>query len=355
VLVASRKRHSLGLLPERTNGDGNSNRKHHERDPALRRDCLRAPMTRLFMKVDLHAGRWMLRQVTHERTPVDVICQMELTAALVGGDLPSWSQRQWADRWKCSTWKVRKMVDAVALHYPHQTVAAGYQTPANGYANTLCECFPHLRSLPPNKDQTKPNKNQTTCALPIIKEEEVEVEVEKQPAAQAPAPVSPPKAKSPKAIEAEQGLACLRTLRAELHQAATGKRHTASWGKGAAGKVLASKVTRLLAECREREIQVEPLACLEALARWVYGAPGADWLRSRSSPLVDALGGNALTRASRVDDALAWVAGGQAKSRPIKSRGKPGQGWLDKLSEKQDGPERHIVNEPTHLLGESNA
>ena len=165
--------------------------------------------------------------------------------------------------------------------------------------------------------------------------------------------MSTPKAKSPKALEAEQGLACLRTLRGELHHAATGKRHTANWGKGAAGKVLARKIARLLDECRGREL--DPLPCLEALARWVYGAPGADWLRSRSSPLVDALGGNALTRASRVDDALAWVAGGQVESRPTKSKGKPGQGWLDKLSEKQDGPERRIVNESTNLFGESNA
>jgi len=146
------------------------------------------------------------------------------------------------------------------------------------------------------------------------------VEVREQQGAQAPAPVSAPKVKSPKALEAEQGLACLRTLRGELHHAATGKRHTANWGKGAAGKVLSRKVARLLDECRGREL--EPLPCLEALARWVYGAPGADWLRSRSAPLVDALGGNALTRASRVDDALAWVAGGQAKSRPTKSKGR---------------------------------
>ena len=179
------------------------------------------------------------------------------------------------------------------------------------------------------------------------------VEVREQQGAQAPAPVSAPKVKSPKALEAEQGLQCLRTLRGELHQGATGKRHTANWGKGAAGAVLSRKVSRLLDECRGREL--DPLPCLEALARWVYGAPGADWLRSRSAPLVDALGGNALTRASRVDDALAWVAGGQAKSRPIKSGGKPGQGWLDKLSEKQDGPERRVVNQPTHLFGDSNA
>lgn len=178
------------------------------------------------------------------------------------------------------------------------------------------------------------------------------VEVREQQGAQAP-PVSAPKVKSPKALEAEQGLACLRTLRGELHQGATGKRHTANWGKGAAGAVLSRKVARLLDECRGREL--DPLPCLEALARWVYGAPGADWLRSRSAPLVDALGGNALTRASRVDDALAWVEGGQAKSRPIKSGGKPGQGWLDKLSEKQDGPERRVVNQPTHLFGDSNA
>ena len=145
-------------------------------------------------------------------------------------------------------------------------------------------------------------------------------EVREQQGAQAPARVSTPRVKSPKAIEADQGLACLRTLRGELHQAATGKRHTANWGKGAAGKVLSRKIARLLDECRGREL--DPLSCLEALARWVYGAPGADWLRSRSSPLVDALGGNALTRASRVDDALAWVAGGQPKSRPTKSKGR---------------------------------
>ena len=117
--------------------------------------------------------------------------------------------------------------------------------------------------------------------------------------------------------------------------------------------MLGRKVARLLDECRGREL--DPLPCLEALARWVYGAPGADWLRSRSSPLVDALGGNALTRASRVDDALAWVAGGQSKSRPTKSGGKPGQGWLDKLSEKQPRQERHIVNESTNLFGDPNA
>ena len=173
------------------------------------------------------------------------------------------------------------------------------------------------------------------------------VEVREQQAAQAPAPVSAPKAKSPKAIEAEQGLACLRTLRGELHQAATGKRHTANWGKGAAGAVLGRKIARLLDECRGREL--DPLPCLEALARWVYGAPGADWLRSRSSPLVDALGGNALTRASRVDDALAWVEGGQPKSSPNKSRGKPSQreSFSDRLKRQGQEQNMRVINGPT--------
>ncbi len=179
-----------------------------------------------------------------------------------------------------------------------------------------------------------------------IKKEEGKKE-EEQPAAQAHAPVSTPKAKSPKAIEAEQGLDCLRTLRGELHQGATGKRHTANWGKGAAGKVLARKVARLLDECRGREL--DPLPCLEALARWVYGAPGADWLRSRSSPLVDALGGNALTRASRVDDALAWVEGGQSKISPTKSKGRtrpqdePPSAWDSCLTETTE-TERTVIN-----------
>ena len=285
-------------------------------------------------------ARWMLRKVTYTETPPDAVCQMELAAALIGGDLPSWSQRQWADRWCCSTWKVRKVVDVVAKHYPNTN-----QTDANRYPNTLRQCFPHLSTQPPTKTKRRPNADQTTCALPITKE--VEVEVEKQQAAQAPAPVSTPKAKSPKALEAEQGLACLRTLRGELHQGATGKRHTANWGQGAAGAVLARKVSRLLDECRGREL--DPLPCLEALARWVYGAPGADWLRSRSSPLVDALGGNALTRASRVDDALAWVAGGQSKSSSIKSKGRtrpqdePPSAWDSCLTETTE-IERTVIN-----------
>ena len=294
-----------------------------------------------FVKVDLSAVRWMLRQVTYDSTPPDAVCQMEITAALVAGDLPSWSHREWATRWHCSPWKVRKHAEAVANQYPTTD-----QPRTNQYPTTLRQCFPHLSAPPVTKSNHGPTKDQPTNAR-IPYEKKSRVEGEKQQAAQAPARVSTPKVKSPKALEAEQGLECLRTLRGELHQGATGKRHTANWGKGAAGAVLARKIARLLDECRGREL--DPLPCLEALARWVYGAPGADWLRSRSSPLVDALGGNALTRASRVDDALAWVAGGQVESRPTKSGGRtrpqdePPGAWDACLTETTE-TERIVIN-----------
>jgi len=307
-------------------------------------------MTTLFVKVALDDALWVLDNVRYTERPPDARCTLELTAAMMDGRLHRYTQRAWAARWNCSRGKVRSIASKVAATcWPvHQWTTQG--PPKDQWGTTLGQSFQHLTTQGGTTQGPPKDHSVTYARASSIKKEEGKKE-EEQPAAQAP--VYTPKSKSPKAMEADQGLACLRTLRGELHQGATGKRHTANWGKGAAGAVLSRKVARLLDECRGREL--DPLPCLEALARWVYGAPGADWLRSRSAPLVDALGGNALTRASRVDDALAWVEGGQAKSSPIKSGGKPGQGWLDKLSQKQDGPERRVVNQPTNLFGDSNA
>ena len=276
-------------------------------------------MTTLFVKVALDDALWVLDNVRYTERPPDARCTLELTAAMMDGRLHRYTQRAWAARWHCSRGKVRSIASKVAATcWPvHQWTTQG--PPKDQWGTTLGQSFQHLTTQGGTTQGPPKDRPVTYARASSIKKEEGKKEEEQQ-GAQAPASVSTPKAKTPKALEAEQGLECLRTLRGELHQAATGKRHTANWGKGAAGKVLARKIARLLDECRGREL--DPLPCLEALARWVYGAPGADWLRSRSSPLVDALGGNALTRASRVDDALAWVAGGQVESRPTKSKGR---------------------------------
>ena len=310
-----------------------------------------------FAKVDLDAARWMLRRTTYTETPPDAICQLELAAALVGGDLPSWSHREWADRWHCSPWKVRKHAEAVANQYPTTD-----QPRTNQYPTTLRQCFPHLSTPLPTKTNQKPTRNQPTNArLPYEKKRE-EVEVEEQQAPQA-APddlqelsdlSKALKAEpSPKQVETDQGIACLRTLRDEYLRG-QGKK-ASSWGKA---KGTQKRVGRFLTECRARadELEATPLEALEALGRWVFGAPDAQWLRQRSSPLEQALGGPAgddSTRMARAKDALAWVAGGQSAAAKPPQRREKQTGWLDRLSEKQTGAPagRTVINQPLQIVG----
>jgi hypothetical protein len=186
-------------------------------------------------------------------------------------------------------------------------------------------------------------------------ENEERLEVREQQTAQAPDVSLPtePKKLSPTQQQTADGIACLQTLRGD-YLTSKGKR-ASSWGKA---KGTQTRVARFLMECRrnEKELGATPLETLEALGRWVFGAPGAQWLRDGSTPLEKALGGpvkDDSTRKARALDALAWVKGGQSKSGPPKSsRGKP-EHWSVQLAREQAGetPERINITPESRLFG----
>ena len=112
--------------------------------------------------VDTDAIRWMLRNVKHAESPPDAVCLMELAGALVIGELPSMTQREWSQRWKCGRGKVRRIASKVADHY---------RTSNEHYRTTLTECFPHLtRANEPTPNTTGPIRARS------FKEEEKEGE-----------------------------------------------------------------------------------------------------------------------------------------------------------------------------------
>jgi hypothetical protein len=159
---------------------------------------------------------------------------------------------------------------------------------------------------------------------------------------------------SPKQLETAQGIACLRTLRDE-HLRGQGKK-ASSWGKA---KGTEKRVGRFLSECRARqeELDAEPLACLEALGRWVFDAPAAEFWRRLPSPLEKVLGGKAnddCDRMARAKEALAWVAGGQSTTpEPKPRRGKP-EHWSVQLAREQAEAaerERTVITPDPRLFG----
>lgn len=100
--------------------------------------------------VDTDAIRWMLRNVKHSECPPDAVCMMELAGALVIGELPSMTQREWSERWHCGRGKVRRIASKVADHY---------RTTNEHYRTTLLESFPHLtRTNGPAANTTGPTR-----------------------------------------------------------------------------------------------------------------------------------------------------------------------------------------------------
>lgn len=305
-----------------------------------------------FAKVPIDPARWMLRNVVHDSTPPDAVCILELTTALVAGDLPSWSQREWGRRWKCSTSRVRRIVDLVAEQYPNTT-----QTGPEQYANTLRECFPHLMARKRTASEQHPNTTQTTRARSSLRERDGEEEEENNrelsapPVASEPAaaptekPSPTPKPKSKRDAEAEQGVAVLEALRAEHHQAATGTKPRGAWATGKVGKDKRAKVKRYLQEIREAEVG-DPLAVLEAVGRWVYLAQRADWLRERSDPLASMLGGKPTTRHSRTLEALDWSEGKSPIRKPSAAPRSQQGGFQARLRAMRSDaqPERVVIN-----------
>ena len=169
----------------------------------------------------------------------------------------------------------------------------------------------------------------------------------------APEPKPPPKKPTARDQEAQDGLECLRTLRGELHEQAMGRKPRPAWATGDAGKALTKRVARFLGEVRAGEVHPEPLQALEALARWAYQAPRANWLRQGPDPLNQALGGKAndpASRMGRAEEALAWIAGGQRTQPRARGSGGGGSGcdWRDKRDAQAETARlpRRRVNQP---------
>ena len=253
-----------------------------------------------FAMVDTDAIRWMLRNVQHAESPPDAVCLMELAGALVIGELPSMTQREWSQRWKCGRGKVRRIASKVADHY---------RTTNEHYRTTITECFPHLtRVNEPALNTTGPIRARS------FKEEEKEKEATaRQPKAAGSIPFpGQDKPAPPEKTEAEKGLDILREIRTEHHQAATGSKPRGVYcSSGKAKAAMLVRVKRYLGEVKGAQYG-EPLEVLRTYAEWVYLGPDPFW-RNTSDPLGQALGGKAndpTNRLARTVAALDWQDSG---------------------------------------------